>query len=73
MAIFSVKLARLYEVYCTSYSMCIDYISILFKAPAEIKPDKAPVGTLSIEDSAFESLEKDFQEVLQELMGDRLV
>ena len=29
------------------------------------------VGTLSIEDSAFESLEKDFQEVLQELMGDR--
>lgn len=31
------------------------------------------VGTLSIEDSAFETLEKDFQEVLQELMGDRLV
>lgn len=29
------------------------------------------IGALSIEDSAFESLERDFQEVLQELVGDR--
>ncbi|XP_067934774.1 cilia- and flagella-associated protein 58-like [Watersipora subatra] len=39
---------------------------------AETKQERATnVGTLSIEDGAFESLEKDFQEVLQELMGDR--
>ncbi|KAK2157569.1 hypothetical protein NP493_1866g00018 [Ridgeia piscesae] len=34
----------------------------------EIKKD---VSRQSIDDSAFEALEKDFQEVLQELMGDR--
>ncbi|KAI0235754.1 Cilia- and flagella-associated protein 58 [Lamellibrachia satsuma] len=36
--------------------------------PQEVKKD---VSHQSIDDSAFESLEKDFQEVLQELMGDR--
>ena len=36
-----------------------------------MKQEKGGGVGVSIEDSAFESLEKDFQEVLQELMGDR--
>lgn len=38
---------------------------------SDTKKDEGGKDKASIEDSAFEALEKDFQDVLQELMGDR--